>query len=192
MRFRHGVPVTSPAETLVALARDVSVDELEAAAALALRRGLLKREELAKALSADSPRPGIAALRAAARDPALTRSRNEQKMLALVRRAELPAPETNVVVGGKELDLYWPDARLGVEVDAFSTHGSVAGFEDDRAVDADLGAAGLQVLRFTGRRIRGHPEAVVARLAATMAVRLGGLPLSGRRSTGYRSWSDAT
>ena len=71
-------------------------------------------------------------------------------MLALIRRAELPEPQANVVVEGKELDLYWPDARLGVEVDAFSTHGSLAAFEDDRKVDADLEAADLRVVRFTG------------------------------------------
>ena len=81
----------------------------------------------------------------------------------------------------KELDLYWPEAKLGVEVDAFSTHGSIASFEDDRKVDADLDAADIRVVRFTGRRIRDRPEAVVARVAAILALRLGGLPPPRRR-----------
>ena len=56
----------------------------------------------------------------------------------LVTQAELPQPTYNVVVLGKELDLYWPEARLGIEVDAYGTHGGRAAFEDDRKVDADL------------------------------------------------------
>jgi very-short-patch-repair endonuclease len=86
-----------------------------------------------------------------------------------------------VVVAEKELDLYWHDARLGVEVDAFSTHGSAAAFEDDHKVDTDMEAADIRIVRFTGRRIRSQPEAVIAKLAAILALRLGGLPPPRRR-----------
>ena len=145
--------------------------------ALALRRRLVSRAELAAAIDAYGTRPGLPALRAAAREPALTRSRQRAAdEPALIRRAELPEPQTNVVVADKELDPYWPEARLGVEVDAFSTHGSAAAFEDDHKLDADMEAANLRIVRFTGRRIRAPPEAVAAKLAAILARRLGGLP----------------
>jgi very-short-patch-repair endonuclease len=181
VRFVAGIPVTSPVETLVTLAEELRGDELEAMCALAIRRRLVSWAALRHVATNGPGRPGLPALRRATRAPALTRSGNERLMLALVRRAELPEPETNIVVADKELDLYWPDAKLGVEVDAFSTHGSIASFEDDRKVDADLEAADVRVVRFTGGRIRERPEAVVARLAAILALRLGGLPPRRRR-----------
>ena len=181
VRFRAGIPLTSPAQTLITLAATLEPDALEALCALAFRRRLVSRATLLATIGAHSHRPGLPALRAAARDPALTRSHNERRMLALIRRAELPPPQTNVVVAGKELDLYWPEARLGVEVDAFSTHGSAAAFEDDHKLDADLEAANLRIVRFTGRRIRGRPEAVAGKLAAILALRLDGLPPPRRR-----------
>lgn len=181
VRFEHGIPVTDPVETLLALAGELHGDELEAVCALAFRRGLTSPTALRAAIDSSGPRPGLPSLRAAARAPSLTRSGNERRLLALIRRAELPPPQTNVVVAGKELDFYWPEARYGVEMDAFSTHGSIESFEDDRKVDSDLDAADVRVTRFTDRRIRSHPEAVVARLAAILALRLGGLPPPRRR-----------
>ncbi len=179
--FRDGIPVITPAQTLIGLAAKLDPDALEAMCALAFRRGLVSRGGLLEAIELQGRRPGLPALRAAARDPALTRSGNERRMLVLIRRAELPEPKANVVIAGKEIDLYWHDARLGVEVDAFSTHGSAAAFEDDHKLDADMEAANLRVIRFTDRRIRAQPEAVAARLAAILALRLGGLPPPRRR-----------
>lgn len=159
-------------------------EDLEAACALALSKRLTSLEQIRTAVAASPPRPGIGHLRelaAAPEGPALTRSGNERRMLQLVRQAAFPHPELNVVVCGKELDLYWSDALLGVEVDAFGTHGSPLAFEADRHLDTDFKAAGIEVLRFTASRIRQHPHAVVARLAAVLALRLGGLPFNRQR-----------
>ena len=67
--FRHGIPVTSPIETMLALARELGSDELEAVCALAIRRGLISTGALRAAIAAADPRPGLPALRSAARDP---------------------------------------------------------------------------------------------------------------------------
>lgn len=181
VRFRRGVPVVNPTEMLLSLATEVDADVLEAMVALAVRRNLLSLAGLRRTIETSAARPGLPALRAAARAPALTRSGNERLLLSLVRRAELPEPETNVTVEDKELDAYWADARVGVEVDAFSTHGSLAAFEDDRVLDVDMEAADIRILRFTGSRIRRRPEAVAARIAAVLTLRLGGLPPRRRR-----------
>lgn len=179
--WRQGIPVVSPLDTLFELAAMLDRAQLEAVCALALHKGLVSRSVLARRLDASPSRPGIRALRAAAADPGLTRSQYERRLVELASLAELPPPQTNVVIHGKELDLFWPEARLGIEVDAYGTHGGTAAFEDDRKVDADLAAANLDTRRFTGRRIDEHPYAVIARVAALLTLKLGGLPPPRRR-----------
>ncbi|MEJ7817629.1 MAG: type IV toxin-antitoxin system AbiEi family antitoxin [Thermoleophilaceae bacterium] len=127
LRWRQGIPLTSPADTLLDLAAAVAPDELEAAWALAVSRRLVNEDRLRQAVETSPRRSGLARLReVAGRDsvPPLSRSSNERLMYSLVRQAGLPEPEANVVVHGKELDLWWPQARVAVEVDAFGTHGS--------------------------------------------------------------------
>ena len=54
--------------------------------------------------------------------PAVTRSEAEERMLALVRGADLPEPQVNARRHGWEIDFFWPDARLAVEIDGFRFH----------------------------------------------------------------------
>ncbi len=180
-RWRHGVAVTGPTATLLDLAGVLDLDRLEATVAIALRKRLLTPGTLIEAVDHAGKRKGIAALRGCLVDPKVTRSGNERLLLGLIRAAELPEPQTNVVIGGKEVDVYWADARLAVEVDAFSTHGHEAAFEDDHVLDADFDAADIRIIRFTGRRIRASPYAIIARIAAVLALSLGGLPPPRRR-----------
>jgi very-short-patch-repair endonuclease len=98
----------------------------------------------------------------------MTRSEAEAEFLNLVRAARLPPPETNVRIGGYEVDFLWRDQRLVVEVDGFAYHGSRAAFERDRRKDADLQAAGLRTTRVTYRQIRHEPLALSANLAASL------------------------
>lgn len=181
IRWRNGIPLTRPADTLLDVASVLDVDELEALVAKAIRGGLVGRGALREAIAAAGPRAGIAKLREAARDPKLTRSGNERLLVALLRSAELTGFDTNVVLEGKEVDAYWPEAKLAIEVDAYATHGDEDSYEDDHLLDADFEAAGIKLLRFTGRRIRTRPHAVTARIAAPLALRLGGLPVPRRR-----------
>ena len=99
----------------------------------------------------------------------MTRSEAERALLALIRRAGLPRPETNVRVLGHEVDALWRTRRLVVEVDGFGVHGTRAAFERDRRRDAALVAAGHRVIRVTWRQLAQEPELLVARLAAALA-----------------------
>ena len=92
-------------------------------------------------------------------------------MLALLRAAELPAPQVNVRLGRYEVDFLWPGERLVVEVDGYAYHSNRRAFERDRERDATLAAAGYTVLRVTWRQLVSAPEAVVARVAMALAVR---------------------
>ena len=63
----------------------------------------------------------------------------------------------NQRVHGYEVDFHWPEARLVVELDGYEYHGTRQAFEDDRARDAALTAAGWRVIRVTDRGSTGQP-----------------------------------
>jgi hypothetical protein len=79
----------------------------------------------------------------------------ERRFLEVVREAGLPAPSMNSFVAGHEIDAYWAEARFGVELDIFGTHGSRLSFEEDRERDDELLLAGLA--RWRGSPGHGSP-----------------------------------
>lgn len=170
VRWRSGIPLTLPQDTLLDLAGTLDPDELETVWALMVRNRAVSDRALREAIRGARQRAGIGKLRAIG-TAALTRSPLERELLRLVRLAELPTPETNVQLGAKEVDLWWPAQRLVVEVDAFGTHGSSEAFERDRWTDTEFDMAGIAVRRFTRRQIQKRPYAVIARLSAALAVR---------------------
>ena len=159
-----GVPLTTPLRTLIDLARTAGTRELERAIEEAQVRNLVTRKDVERLR-------GRAGAAARGRDPSLTRSEAERRLLRLIRAAQLPQPLTNIVVGRHEVDFLWPDERVIVEVDGFAFHGTRAAFERDRAKDRALQAAGYVVLRITWRQLVDEPEAVIAALAAALAHR---------------------
>lgn len=162
-----GLPVTTPVRTLLDLAATESTHTLERAVNEAGARRLAIPAEVRAALQPG--RRGTAVLRALLDGgPPLTRSEAERRLLALVRRAGLPRPLTNVRVGPFEVDAFWPAGGLVVEVDGYAFHSSRAAFERDRLRDAALQAAGHRVMRVTWRQITEQPEAVAIRLAALL------------------------
>jgi very-short-patch-repair endonuclease len=93
----------------------------------------------------------------------------EDRMRALVERAGLPQPVAQHRVGRYRLDFAWPQLKVAVETDGWATHGRRRAFEDDRAKDAFLLAAGWRVLRVTYRRLERRSTLVAAQLAAVLA-----------------------
>ncbi|MGH7502884.1 MAG: DUF559 domain-containing protein [Longimicrobiales bacterium] len=174
VRSIRGIPVTSPARTLLDLAAIVSSDVLECAMAEARVRKLVSDRDIADQLERNPGRRGASRLRRLLdleRGPALTRSEAERRLAALLRAASLPAPETNVRVNSLEVDFLWRKQRVVVEVDGYAYHSNARAFERDRERDASLVASGNVVIRFTWRQLTGRPEAVVARVAAALALR---------------------
>jgi hypothetical protein len=101
---RLGIPVTSPACTLVDLAARLPRDPLEAAINEADKRDLIKPDALRKALHRFEGRPGVAVLRRTldSRTFVLSDSRLERLFMPLVRGAGLPRPLTKERVNGFE------------------------------------------------------------------------------------------
>jgi len=169
---RHvGLPITTPARTLLDVARTLDAWQLEQILARAVRDGLVSVDALALLLKRHPRQRGTRALRrllAASVGPAFTRSEAEARFLALIRKAGLADPVCNVVVKGFEVDFLWRAERLIVEIDGFAYHSSRDAFERDRRRDALLTAAGLRVLRFTWRQLVDQPEVLVARVAQAL------------------------
>jgi very-short-patch-repair endonuclease len=170
----HSIPVTTPARTILDLAAEVTPADLDQATAAAERSHLTTRDKLHSLLARYPRRPGTPILRTLLdrpTRPALTRSQPERRLLALIRKAGLPAPEVNFKTERYEFDLYWPERRLAVEVDTLWTHSSESSFESDRRRDAELAADGIQVMRVTDRGIADEPERQVVLIAQALAAR---------------------
>lgn len=168
---RNGLPLTTPARTILDLAGVCSSRHLEQALATALRNRLVERTEVEALLDRYPRRAGRGRLRAlltADGGPAFTRSEAERRLLDLIRTAGLPRPSTNVIVEGFEVDLLWPEQRLIVEVDGREYHGGDHAFEGDRTRDGVLMAAGFRTMRVTWRQIANEPQALMARVAQTL------------------------
>jgi very-short-patch-repair endonuclease len=168
----EGIPVTTPARTLLDIAEVLTPRDVEQALAEALRRRLVTREELRAMLERHPRHLGVPLLRKLLDDeigPSFTRSEAEEKLLDITRKAGLPQPELNVTVHGHEVDFLWRSARLVAEVDGYAFHASARSFAADRRRDAELTAAGYRVLRFTWADVTGGRLATVVRLAQALA-----------------------
>ncbi|HLM31068.1 MAG TPA: DUF559 domain-containing protein [Solirubrobacterales bacterium] len=85
-------------------------------------------------------------------------------MLELIRAAGLPEPEVNARVGRWEVDFFWPQHGLVVEVDGYGAHSSPTAFERDRIKAAELEDAGLTIRRVSDRQLGRDASAVARRL----------------------------
>jgi len=172
LRTKRGLPVTSPIRTLIDLAAVLNARALERAVDEAILHRVVRERDLVEALEPNRGRSGIRRLRTILRDGlehGASRSGVERTFRHLIAAAELPTPDFNVRVECYELDALWREYGLAVEIDTYGTHGGRVPFEADRVRDADL--SDLKPLRFTGRRLERHPEAVVATLARELTSR---------------------
>ncbi|MEX1182870.1 MAG: DUF559 domain-containing protein [Gemmatimonadota bacterium] len=166
-----GVPITSPARTILDLAGVVGPSELERAVAQADRLNLVSVPGLLTLLAAHPRHRGCGVLRnllESETPPALTRSEPESRLLGLIRKARLRAPQTNAHLNGFEVDFLWAAEKLVVEVDGYVWHSSAAAFARDRRRDATLTAAGFRVVRFTWSDIVQTPEATLVTLTRAL------------------------
>jgi very-short-patch-repair endonuclease len=152
----RGIPVTTPARTIIDLSRKLKGRSLEQLIDLADQRGLVDFTALRSANSASLQ----AVLESYS--PAATRSELEERFLRLCDTHGIPRPRTNTLVEGIEVDFVWRDRRLIVEVDGYAYHRSPTAFEADRERDVTLTTKGWRVLRFTWAQITRRPVWVAA------------------------------
>ena len=172
----EGIPVTSPVQTLIDLATRHDARRMERAMNEADHLGLVRTDDLRRALEEHPGEPGVARLRAIIDRATFryTRSDLEQAFLPLARQAGLEAPRTSVWLNDYEVDFHFPDLGLVVEADSLTYHRTAAEQKKDHERDQAHTAAGLWTLRFTHGQIRYEPGRVVRTLRATAVHRLRG------------------
>jgi predicted transcriptional regulator of viral defense system len=166
---RHGVPVTTPTQTLVDMALRFDRRGVERLINEADKYDLVHPPELRRTLDERAGEPGVACLREILdrRTFRLTKEELERRFLPLASKAGLPVPLTGQWVNGFEVDFYWPDLGLVVETDGLRYHRTPAEQARDRLRDQAHTAAGLTQLRFTHEQVRYEPEYVRKILAQT-------------------------
>jgi very-short-patch-repair endonuclease len=155
-----GIPTTTPARTVLDLAAALDRDDLEHLLAEAQGRNRSTLDQLDTLIDRYPRRRGTRRLRSLLEqgDPARTRAYSERRLLALIRRAGLPAPETNTILHGHEVDFLWRRERVVVEVDGHAWHASRPARERDALRDQELVMRGYLVLRVPGFRSPGGPR----------------------------------
>lgn len=89
-------------------------------------------------------------------DPSIrrTRSAREVEVFDWIKSAGLKPPARNVRIPSSfgwdwEIDLYYHDARIGVEVSPYDMHGGPETFHKDRLKEADLQVQGIRLITVT-------------------------------------------
>jgi very-short-patch-repair endonuclease len=155
------IPVTSVARTIVDLAEGPE-RYLTAAVREAEVRRLFDLRAIDRTVARVPGRRGRHRLRrvlaAYRHEPRFSRSGAERRFLEICRAQGLPLPEANSWIGEFEVDFYWPDARLAVELDSPTFHLTTHAFHTDRRRDRVLAAQGIQVVRVPLEDLTGPAE----------------------------------
>jgi hypothetical protein len=165
----HGIPVTTPVQTLIDLSLRLDRRGIERAINEADKYDLVHPPELRRALDERAGERGVATLRQILdrRTFRLTKEELERRFLPLAAKVGLPVPLTGQFVNEFEVDFYWPHLGLVVETDGLRYHRTPAEQARDRLRDQAHTAAGLTQLRFTHEQVRYEPGYVARILAQT-------------------------
>lgn len=172
---RRGIPVTTPASTLLVLGAVVDADTFESAVEDAVLRRLTTIGRLADLVEryGRPGRDGVAALRRVLEErgagATATESVLEDEMARLLRAAGIEDFERQYWVGGMRLDFASPARKLGIEVNGVAFHSATVDVQRNCHKLNRLLALGWRVLQFTAADIRYRPDGVVAELSSAMA-----------------------
>jgi len=155
----RGIPVTTVGRTLVDISGRLTDRQLAKAVDDALRRDILRLEDLRQTAGRLGTAPGrsmrrvhhVLALRIPGYDP--LDSGYETRVLRVLTSAGLPVPRQQypITLDGQlvHLDLAYPEARLAIELDSWEWHRTRSAFDDDRWRDTSLVKRRWLTLRLT-------------------------------------------
>jgi Transcriptional regulator, AbiEi antitoxin/Protein of unknown function (DUF559) len=173
------IPCTTVARTQFDLAEAVNRRAVERAYDQAEILELFDLRALHDQLARNNGRHGLAVVRTilAEHYPGTTAtwSELEERFLALIRSAGVPAPEVNAWVVPDDgepairVDFMWRPRGLIVETDGMTFHHTRRGFQTDRRRDQRLTLAGWRVVRVTWGQLTGEPARVGELIRALLA-----------------------
>jgi len=165
-----GIPVTSPAQTLVDLAVLLEENELARAAHEAGVKHRTTPRQVKAVLERCSRVRGVAKLRRViGEEVPVTASALERRFLALLRYERLPLPRTNRPEGARRVDCVWSDRRLIVELDSYRFHSSRHAWEEDRRREREARARGSEFRRYTWGDVFERPALMLRELRELLA-----------------------
>jgi hypothetical protein len=163
----RGIPVTTPARTLVDLSSVLAVADLARACHEAGIRFGTAPGEVAVILATH---PGAGNLRRVLRgDEPVLLSKLERRFRQLLREAGLPLPVTNRPAGGRYVDCRWAEHRLTVELDGYRFHSSRHAWELDRRREREAYARGDQFRRYTWGDVFERPAPMLREMRSVLS-----------------------
>lgn len=172
-RVEQGLPVTSPARTLLDRAASLTSHDLEREldeALIVLK--IVVPAEIEDVLSRATGHRGVTTLRGLLErrvHETITQSEAERLFLTLVRKAGLPEPETQVRIAGFRVDFLWRRERVVFEIDGYRFHTSRRAFDRDRRKDLALKQALLDPNHVSRDQVKYEPMTVLAHVAGALA-----------------------
>ena len=174
IRWRDGLPITSPARTLVDVGAVLGRRQVEKALERALVHGVTTVGQVWLVLDdvARKGRAGVGVMRRILEQRPLGRKipdgMLEPEMAKLLRDYNLPPAvfQHPVEFEGRrmKIDFAYPDLMIAIEVDGYVTHRTVDELQDDVERQNLLVELGWVVIRFSWRHITGAPDYVAERL----------------------------
>lgn len=169
---RNNLRVSSVARLLIELAPRETEAELDRLITQAARKGVLNMDRVEEALARHARAPGLAKLKRAlaAYRPRPDRKSDLERAFdnLLEQTPDIPPPLRNVFIDGWEIDCYWPEQKVALELDGRPYHIAVRDMEKDRYKDAKLLTLGMRPLRITDRRLEHDPQGALSDLRALL------------------------
>ncbi len=170
---RNGLRVSSVPRLMIELAPRERSPEMQRLITQAVRRRILDVSELERAFERHARRPGVRRLKAELQAYRPKPERKSGFEIAfdewLSQYAGISAPLRNVQIGPWEIDCYWPQHRLAVELDGRAYHVAARDFEKDRRKDIYLQRVQIRVMRITELRFELDRAGILDDLRAFMS-----------------------
>jgi hypothetical protein len=163
---RDGIPVTTVARTTADIASRLTDTQLERLIHEARRNRDLPNKELARLYELC---PRAADVYDSAEAP--SRSVFQHEFKAFLVAWGFPIPEFEALWHGFEVDAFYEDHRLIIELDGYRDHSQPDRFEADRERDALAIELRFDTLRITWKRLTRKPAALARQLRAILAAR---------------------
>lgn len=169
-----GLPTTNRQRTVLDLLRVEPYGRARDLRDRALQRGWIGADTITRSVQEQPGRTGNRQLRLLVQEVVVGAQAESERLLhRILRDAGMTGwrAQYPVWLNGKrrDLDVAFPDLKIAIEVDGRLAHDGLSDrFDDDRARQNDLVAAGWVVLRFTWRHLQ-DPHYVISRITQLLA-----------------------